>query len=76
MIKVIKGNNMDTVLEIDATGNGRVILYRWGKTWRIEVKEWVCQPLPYQPPETPLTIIAQRAVNEQRQRSDPVAHNR
>jgi hypothetical protein len=50
---------MDPILEVDGEGNGRVIIYRYGKTWRIPVKNWVGEKLPYQPPDNIMNRIAQ-----------------
>ena len=54
---------MDPVMSVDESGNGTVVIYRYGKSWTISVVGWIGQPLPYQPPENPMNRIAQSELN-------------
>ena len=60
---------MDPSISVDAFGNGKVTIYRYGKTWVIDVVEWVGKLLPYQPPENPMNRVAQWELNQLRDKA-------
>ncbi len=57
---------MDPIVDLNADGNGMVTLYRYGKTWRVNVVKWQCQPLPYQVPGNDVERDAQCEVRRYR----------